>query len=474
MLIRLFSHKKILNILSKLERPYNRIATISYFDCPKKVGNLSVENKFMKSIYNKFISFFNMVESKIAFYPTLLGIVGFSFAIFMLFLEKEGISAFIIDHVPQLVINNADTAKTLLSFLTGGIISIMVFSFSMVMVLLNQASSNFSPRVLPGLISNRNHQYVLGIYLATILYNTFTLVGINPLENDTYQLPGFSVLIGIILTVVCLGAFLYFIHSISQSIQVNTILDNIYNKAKNRLQFLLDKESETTPSFPDTKSWKTYHSAQTGYFQNVAIPNLIAICKDEDIQLKILPVQGLFVLEGVPIIKVNKDIDADLAEKILANFNYAKGEFVEDNYALAFKQITEIGVKAMSPGINDPGTALSTIDYLTELFALRLKKNDQTIITSDSACYIAVTTTNFKELVYQVMVSYRTYCKHDLSCIQKLFIMFKYLLLQPAHLPEYHDVLISEAKLLYEDTQETITNTTDLRRIEALYQGLSS
>ncbi|MBP94250.1 MAG: hypothetical protein CMC55_09060 [Flavobacteriaceae bacterium] len=426
----------------------------------------------MKSLYNKFISFINTIQGKIAFYPTLFSIIGFSFAMTMLYLEKEGISAFVLEHIPQLVINNADTAKTLLSFLTGGIISIMVFSFSMVMVLLNQASSNFSPRVLPGLISNRNHQFVLGIYLATILYNTFTLVGINPQENDKYQLPGFSVLIGIILTVVCLGAFLYFIHSISQSIQVNNILDTIYKKAKTRLEYLLEKESEIPPNFPDSSDWKSYYSSETGYFQNIAVANLVSICKEEDIQLKILPIQGLFVLEGVPIIQVSKDIKDELVKKILSNFNFAKGEFVEDNYALAFKQITEIGMKAMSPGINDPGTAISTIDYLTELFAMRLKKNDQTIITSGEASLIAVSTTNFKELVYQVMVSYRTYCKHDLSCIQKLFIMFKYLLIQEAHLPEYHDVLLAEAKLLYEDTQKSITNSTDLRRIEALYQKL--
>ncbi|WP_417237836.1 DUF2254 domain-containing protein [Bizionia sp.] len=428
----------------------------------------------MKSLYNRFISFINTIQGKIAFYPTLFSIFGFSFAMLMLFLEKEGISAYIIEHIPQLVINNADTAKTLLSFLTGGIISIMVFSFSMVMVLLNQASSNFSPRVLPGLISNRNHQYVLGIYLATILYNTFTLVGINPLENDKYQLPGFSVLIGIILTVVCLGSFLYFIHSISQSIQVNNILDGIYKKAKSRLEYLLEKESETAPSFPDASEWTSYFSSETGYFQNIAIPNLVDICKEESIQLKILPIQGVFVLKGVPIIQVSKDIDDALVKDILSNFNFAKGEFVEDNYALAFKQITEIGMKAMSPGINDPGTAISTIDYLTELFALRLKKNDKTIITSDNEPLIDVTTTNFKELIYQVMVSYRTYCKPDMTCIQKLFIMFKYLLLQEAHLPEYHDALVAEAKLLYQDTQKSITNSTDLRRIEALYQDLTA
>ncbi|MCX7550965.1 DUF2254 domain-containing protein [Xanthomarina sp. F2636L] len=404
----------------------------------------------MISVYNKFISFINTIQGKIAFYPTLFSITGFSFALLMLYLEKEGISAFVLEHIPQLVINNADTAKTLLSFLTGGIISIMVFSFSMVMVLLNQASSNFSPRVLPGLISNRNHQYILGVYLATILYNIFTLVGINPQENDKYQLPGFSVLIGIVFTVICLGAFLYFIHSISQAIQVNNILDHIYKKAKNRLESLLEHETEKDPCFPDTSSWKTYYSSKTGYFQNIAINNLKTICTEHDIQLKILPFQGMFILKNVPIIQINREVEDDLIKNIFSNFNFAKGEFVEDNYVLAFKQIAEIGMKAMSPGINDPGTAISTIDYLTELFAIRLRKSDKTIFNSkENNALIEITTINFKELLYQVMVSYRTYCKHDLSCIQKLFIMFKYLLLQEALLPEYHDALLAEAKLLY-------------------------
>ncbi|MGO2358359.1 MAG: DUF2254 domain-containing protein [Mesonia sp.] len=426
----------------------------------------------MKSLYIKIKSFFHTIEDNIAFYPTLLSFLGFNFAMLMLYLEDKGISAFVIEHAPPLVINNADTAKTLLSFLTGGIISIMVFSFSMVMVLLNQASSNFSPRVLPGLISKRNHQYVLGMYLATILYNTFTLVGIDPKETDKYQLPGFSVLIGIALTVLCFFAFLYFIHSISKSIQVNSILEGIYGKAKDRMLMLVDKERKEAPNFPDTSDWKNYKSKETGYLQTFAAANLINICEENGIELKIIPIPGAFVLKGIPMIQTSKDIDEELVEEILSNFNFAQGEIVDDNYALAFKQISEIGIKAMSPGINDPGTAINTIDYLTELFAIRLQKNDDTIITKDDKSLIYINTINFSELLYQVMVSYRTYCKHDMTCVQKLFIMIKYLLFQQTSNDHYHNSLISEAKYLYDDATANVENEEDKRRIEQLYKSL--
>ena len=111
----------------------------------------------MKNLYYKLVSYFSRIESKIAFYPTLLSFWGIFFAFIMYYAENRGVSAYLLEISPILVIDNINTARTLLSVFIGGVISIMVFSFSMVMILLNNASANFSPRVLPGLISNRRH-----------------------------------------------------------------------------------------------------------------------------------------------------------------------------------------------------------------------------------------------------------------------------------------------------------------------------
>ena len=93
----------------------------------------------MKQLYNRTISFFNVIESSIAFYPTLLAFLGFVFAMIMLYLEELGISKYLIEHAPILVVDNGDTAMTILSALISGLISVVVFSFSMVMLLLSQA-----------------------------------------------------------------------------------------------------------------------------------------------------------------------------------------------------------------------------------------------------------------------------------------------------------------------------------------------
>ena len=429
----------------------------------------------MKYLFNKLHSFFTTIEGKIAFYPTLFAFFGLILSLISLSLENIGISEWLSSIYDGFIINSSDTARTIISYLTGGLISLMVFSFSMVMVLLNQASSNYSPRVLPGLISNKNHQYVLGIYIGTIIYNVFITIAIKAAEDDQVRIPSFSIFITVLLTILCLGSFIYFIHSISQSIQVNNILTNEYTKAKNRLKDIIEiQRNEKDLSFPDTNNWSSYKSKKTGYFQNLSINNLKEICRENEIQISILPVKGSFIAENSNIIKVSKSIDEELVSKILENFNFAEGEFVKDNYLLGFKHISEIGIRAISPAVNDPSTTINTIDYLTDLLALRLlKKEDEIVRVNENEPCIWLSTVCFDELLYQIILPYRTYCKNDFSCVQKLFSMFSFILQQKAVNDNYHLSVKKEAKNLYEDVKYMLKNERDLERLEAMYREIA-
>ncbi len=354
----------------------------------------------------------------------------------------------------MLMIEDGDTALNVLSTCIGGLISMMVFSFSMVMLLLSQASSNFSPRLLPGLISNKRHQIILGVFLGTIVYNIFTLFSVDSSE-EKYTLPGFSILLGVALTIVCLSAFIFFIHNISQSIQINNIMDGIYDSAITRLNEVIKAENKDTampvPYFPETSDWHEYSSTKTGYFQNLSITNITDVCEKNDVRVYISVAKGLFVLKNNTMLKADKPLDEKVVNEIFSNINFARGEYIRDNYTLAFKQITEIAVKAMSPGINDPGTAINAIDYLTELFALRMQKNDTGIITKKGKTYVKVAIIKFQELAYNVMASLRTYCKHDPIVMQKLIGMLTYLKHQNAVDDSYKTTINNELHVLVDN-----------------------
>lgn len=418
----------------------------------------------MKQLYTTLIGILKRIKDKIIFYPTVFALSGIFLALLMMFLEKRGSSGYLAENVPLLVVDNGETALTILSAIITGLISMMVFSFSMVMLLLSQASSDYSPRLLPGLISDRTHQIILGIYLGTILYCIFVLFSIRP-ESDRFEIPGFSVLMGILFTVVCIYAFIYFIHNISEKIQISKILDRIYMVAKTKLSTLIENEGNTDLYFPSTKDWHPYFIEKSGYLQYVSLDNLIAICKKHDIKIHILPVQGAFVLKGIAIFESNKKIERKVVEEVLSQFNFSRGEMVSDNYVLAFKQITEIVLKAMSPGINDPGTAINGIDYLTELFALRLQKKDDNIISRDNISYIKFNNVDFEELIYNVMAAIRTYCKHDIIIIQKLSLMFRYLQLQEDTREDHKKVIQKEIDTLMEDAKRALENKKDLEKL---------
>lgn len=430
----------------------------------------------MKKHFYNLLEYIIKLESNIAFYPSLISLVGLLFAFFMYYLESWGVSGYLIENAPILVINNIDTARDLLTTFIGGLISIMVFSFSLVMILLNQASSNFSPRLLPGLISNRRHQIILGIYNSTLLYCIFTLVSITP-HGDKYQLPGFSVLLAIIFMTVCLAAFIYFIHSISQQIQVGTIMDKIFDKAYERLNTLIDNEKSTEIEFPDTSNWKTVECAKSGYFQDVGLNSLAEFAQEKKVKIEIVQIKGTYILKGLPLLKYSgAELDGDAKNEILACFHFSKNELVEENYVLAFKQITEIALKAMSPGINDPGTAINAVDYMTELFTLRMKKRDRSyLFDDDDDAYVSIKTVNFEDLMYSVMAALRTYCKHDIIVVQKLFMMLEYLLLEADTCDDnYKKTIVKEVQNLYQDAIESQKNEIDLTLIENRMSKLKS
>ncbi|GGD71931.1 hypothetical protein GCM10011412_06960 [Maribacter cobaltidurans] len=385
-------------------------------------------------------------------------------------MEQRHISKYLMDIAPGLVIDNTETARTLLSTLIGGLISLMVFSFSMVMILLNQASSNFSPRVLPGIISNEKHQIVLGLYLAVILYNIFILVSIEPTKSN-YQTPGFSVLIAIILTILCLAAFIYFIHNISQSIKVGTILNSIHLNTKNKLQNIIDNQE--FKAFPSQENWSLNTIDTTGYFQGILSGDLLETCKNNDLKIVLKFRKGQFVLKGFKGLMTNKPISEEVKGKILKSLIFSSEELTGENYIYGFRQISEIGIKAMSPGINDPGTALNSIDYLTELFSLLMQINELEYWTDDKkALRVYAERNTFSEVLFNVLATYRPYCLGDIIVSQKLLYMLN-ILGEHVINSNQSEAIQEEIINIKKDLELQIKNSRDLTKIKEGFNSWS-
>ena len=364
------------------------------------------------------------IVNSIAFYPVLLSFFLLALAWGCLYLDTLSFGKKFMQEIFFLRVDQTETARSLLAALAGGLITLMVFSFSMVMVVLNQTASNYSPRVLPGLVSKPDHQIVLGIYLGAI---GFTLAVLSNVGSEVYDdgTPRFSIIINLLLTFLSLAAFVYFIHEISSVIQIGKILKRLYLETHSSLvrelsSNLYTKEPVIFKKKVMVRAWTS------GYFFKVSEKTLKKGAKDFNLQLRLLKNQGTYLVEGEPFLEINTDQNEEITNLLQESFIFRHQELIADNFFYGFKQITEVAVKALSPGINDPGTALQALNYLRDLLSLLFDLKGKRVIKDDNHQPLLVyASVSFQEVFYLCVSSIRNYAEKDVSVQVKLIQLIK-------------------------------------------------
>lgn len=290
------------------------------------------------------------IRDSIAFYPTLIAVALTTAALAVLLLEGTDLV-----HV-----SSVSNAQQLLGVVIGGVISLMVFSFSTVMLVLSQASSQFSPRVLPGLITQRAHQIILGTELGTVLFSLLVLLSLP--ESGTP--PQWGVLLATALGLVCLVLFVVFIHSVSRSIQLQPILSD---RMRAGLAALPAEAGPSGAARPDTRRWTVIESPSSGYVTGRRTEQLLSVCDELDICAEELHWLGDFVLTGAPLVRVSRGLDDAERESLCGCYTFSTTAPQPEGVLRSLRDITEIALKALSPGINDPNSALLAVDFLTLL-----------------------------------------------------------------------------------------------------------
>ena len=314
--------------------------------------------------------YYRSLVGSIGFWPAILAAGFVAVAVAMRAFATESLFTEIEELAPYLLVRDRTVALNLLTTLIGALISLTVFSFSMVMVLLSNATANLTPRLLPSLIESRRHQVVLGVYLGTILYCIVIAMGYG-LGTSDGQPPSASLSLAILLGIACLALFIYFIHGVSVSIQVGKVLLRTYERAEASLAANLARAArhEHAYEIPDVSTWTAFESPESGFFRGMSAQGLAhrlqgpAAPPRAAIVLAVTP--GSFVLAGECLAHVSPGVIA--GHEIERHIFLGPVGDVDDDYAYDVEQPTEVALKALSPGINDPGTAVIAVRYIERL-----------------------------------------------------------------------------------------------------------
>jgi uncharacterized membrane protein len=263
---------------------------------------------------------------------------------------------------------DAGTARDLLSSLLSGLITMTSLVVSITMVVLSLAAGQLGPRLIVNFIRDRQIQMVLGLFMGTIVYTLLVLRSVSD-EFGPGAIPHIAVAVASALTLLCLFALLFFVHKIARSIIADTVVrqvadeleDAIANAAPDRHQPQIQDES------PKTFGTRTPVSiGVAGYVQVIDYGQLVKLAAEHDVVIETHVRAGHFVLrlgEHLEILSHGPVPDA-LPDGLRKAIVIGPERTSTQDLEYSVRQLVEIAVRALSPGINDPFTALAVVNRL--------------------------------------------------------------------------------------------------------------
>ena len=327
--------------------------------------------------------------NSIAFYPALIAVGFLALSYFSIHFDFSATGKSIKSQLSWLSLKDATTARSIISAIAGGVISLTVFSFSMVMIVLNQAASQLSNRVLDKLIGNRFQQIVLGVYIGTIVYALFLLSTIRDIDSGLY-IPALSTYLLIAITVFDIFLFTYFLHYITQSVKYEVIIERIRGETQTALERTCRLREQPQPA-PDPAEGYLIPAPVSGIFEGFDRKELLGLAAEHACVLAFLHPPGTFLLMGQPVVRATKRLPAEMLTQVQDALQLSDNESVDANPFYGFRQLMEVALKALSPGINDPGTAIQSMRALYQLLAYRAVHFPDPVV-ADEAGHVRVIT----------------------------------------------------------------------------------
>lgn len=276
-----------------------------------------------------------------------------------------------------------DGARSILSTIAGSMMTVAGVTFSITIVALNLAANQFGPRLLRNFIGNRKTQMVLGVFLATFIYCLLVLRSIHTF-GETFFVPHLAVTIGVVLAVMSVGVLVFFIHHIAQSIQADRVAAEIGRELEQNIQRIFSAEERIEADVDHTGEAGQHMGAahfsylepvkavKNGYLQAIDYDSLLALAQEKDYVILFRTKPGAYICRGQEIAATRSDnkVQPEHNQTIAEAFLTGEQRTPEQDVEYSIHQLVEVAVRALSPGTNDPYTAITCIDLLSSSLCL--------------------------------------------------------------------------------------------------------
>ncbi|MFG0264126.1 MAG: DUF2254 domain-containing protein [Rhodopirellula sp. JB055] len=304
--------------------------------------------------------------------------------------------------------NQPDGARALLATVAGSMITVAGVTFSLTILAVSHATSHFGPRLLDNFMRDRGNQITLGTFVATFLYCLLVLrVVRGEAVPESWDMtveafvPQLSLFVSLILTIASVGELIYFIHHVPDSIHISTVLRRLATDMSAKFDELypetlgvpLDEHKE-----PPTLAKDFLHavpSSVTGYLQGIDEDELMSFAKKYQAVVRLKKRPGDFICRGEFLAEVTRTIDwnEDHSDQVRRGFTIGFSRTPTQDVFFILNEFVEVATRALSPGVNDPFTAMQCIDWLSDGLVQLSRRELPTRYRMDSEGELRIITT---------------------------------------------------------------------------------
>jgi uncharacterized membrane protein len=367
-----------------------------------------------------------------------------------------------------------DGARAILTTLAGATLGVAGVAFSVTIVAVSFASSNYGPRLIGNFMGDKTNQIVLGVFVATFSYCITVLSTVHArleLSGTTIDafVPQVSVLFALLLTLAAVGALIVYIHHIPESINIMTLTAKIGEKLLRSIMLMLDEENrrgregldavdvEPWLAQPQAESGAIVFAEAGGFLQQVDLKSLADLAREKEVQIILHRAPGDFLVRGTAIMSARsvRSGDGSVARRMRDCYTQGANRTDVQDVLFLSDQLVEVLGRALSPGVNDPHTAMLCLNWLRSgLDEFARGSPTQPAKSDDQVLYRRVTFEDMLNRSFDRMRQYvaadRTVTLHALDILANLASVASRPAMADACVRQMHLLVTSAKELLSE------------------------
>ena len=383
----------------------------------------------------RMLNLWERLRSTYWFVPSILALASVALSFGMAHVD-EALGARFVRSLSWIYSGGPDGARGVLSSIASSVIGVAGTTFSITIAVLSLTSGQYGPRLLRGFMRDTGNQIVLGTFTATYLYCLLTLRTIRGTERTTF-VPHFSVTLGVVLAALSVAVLIYFVHHVAESIQVSHIVEEVGKEADRTVERLFPKgrgaPKDASP-LPESRP-EAVRARDIGYVESVDGDALLRYAERHGLTLRLEVRPGEYVMPDGPLVSAWPNV-GDHERSLRAAFSMGRQRTTLQDAEFCFLQLAEVAVRALSPGINDPFTAVQCLDRIGASMCLLASRDWPSSFRHDPAGKLRVVAkqTTPDEIVHAAYGHIRDAAKDSPAVLERLRVSLD-LVIKRAHGP---------------------------------------